>query len=124
LDATSLEPEQSSSSTVVLGTTFSWQRGNDILRAEMAMTILACAGDDVMPWNPGDDNDTLEGQAGFDTLFFNGANIAENIDISANGAGPFSATSRMWLWIVTTSRRSLSHSAGRYNCRTIFPEPT
>ena len=37
-------------------------------------------------WNPGDDNDTVEGQAGFDTMLFNGANVTENIDISANGA--------------------------------------
>ena len=43
------------------------------------------AGDDVFVWNPGDDNDTIEGQAGTDTLLFNGANIAEQIDISANG---------------------------------------
>jgi len=35
--------------------------------------------------NPGDDNDIVEGQAGFDTMLFNGANISENIDISANG---------------------------------------
>jgi len=25
--------------------------------------------------NPGDDNDIVEGQAGFDTMLFNGANI-------------------------------------------------
>jgi Ca2+-binding RTX toxin-like protein len=43
------------------------------------------AGDDTFVWNPGDDNDTVEGQAGFDTMLFNGANVAENIDISANG---------------------------------------
>src|SRR5262245_50559029 len=43
------------------------------------------AGDDTFVWNPGDDNDTVEGQDGFDTLLFNGANIAENIDLSANG---------------------------------------
>jgi Ca2+-binding RTX toxin-like protein len=43
------------------------------------------AGDDTFVWNPGDDNDTLEGQAGFDTMLFNGANVAENIDIAANG---------------------------------------
>ncbi len=36
-------------------------------------------------WNPGDDNDTIEGQAGIDTMIFNGANVAENINISANG---------------------------------------
>jgi Ca2+-binding RTX toxin-like protein len=46
---------------------------------------LLRAGDDVFVWNPGDDNDRVEGQAGFDTLAFNGANIAEKIDISANG---------------------------------------
>ena len=43
------------------------------------------AGDDVFVWNPGDDNDTLEGQDGFDQMLFNGANIAENISILANG---------------------------------------
>ena len=43
------------------------------------------AGDDVFQWNPGDDNDTVEGQDGFDTLLFNGANIGENIGIVANG---------------------------------------
>jgi Ca2+-binding RTX toxin-like protein len=48
-------------------------------------TALMGAGDDVFVWNPGDDNDTLEGQAGVDRLDFNGANVAENIDISANG---------------------------------------
>jgi Ca2+-binding RTX toxin-like protein len=42
-------------------------------------------GDDTFVWNPGDDNDTLEGQAGTDTMLFNGANIAESIDMSANG---------------------------------------
>jgi Ca2+-binding RTX toxin-like protein len=48
-------------------------------------TALMGAGDDTFVWNPGDDNDTLEGQDGFDTMLFNGANAAENIDISANG---------------------------------------
>jgi Ca2+-binding RTX toxin-like protein len=48
-------------------------------------TALLGAGDDLFVWNPGDDNDTIEGQAGTDTLHFNGANAAENIDISANG---------------------------------------
>src|SRR6185437_34521 len=36
-------------------------------------------------WNPGDGSDTVEGQAGFDSLVFNGANVNENVDISANG---------------------------------------
>ena len=42
-------------------------------------------GDDTFQWNPGDGNDTVEGQDGFDTLLFNGANIAEEITITANG---------------------------------------
>ena len=48
-------------------------------------TALMGAGDDVFVWNPGDDNDTIEGQAGVDRLDFNGAIIAEKINISANG---------------------------------------
>jgi hypothetical protein len=45
------------------------------------------AGNDTFAWNPGDDNDIIEGQGGADTLEFNGAtNLAESIDISANGA--------------------------------------
>ena len=49
-------------------------------------TAFMGAGDDTFVWNPGDDNDVIEGQAGFDTLLFNGANIAEKIDIFANGS--------------------------------------
>ncbi|MDO9381233.1 MAG: calcium-binding protein [Hyphomicrobiaceae bacterium] len=52
-------------------------RGND--------TALLGDDDDTFVWNPGDGSDTVEGQDGFDTLQFNGANIAENINISANG---------------------------------------
>src|SRR5262249_16035103 len=44
------------------------------------------AGNDKFVWNPGDGSDMVEGQAGSDTLVFNGANINENIDISANGS--------------------------------------
>ena len=46
---------------------------------------LMGAGDDLFTWNPGDDNDTLEGQDGFDTMQFNGAAIAEQIAVAANG---------------------------------------
>jgi Ca2+-binding RTX toxin-like protein len=52
-------------------------RGNDV--------ALMGAGDDTFVWNPGDGSDTVEGQGGLDTLQFNGANVAEHIDISANG---------------------------------------
>jgi Ca2+-binding RTX toxin-like protein len=43
------------------------------------------AGDDTFVWDPGDGSDTVEGQDGTDTMIFNGANIAEQIDLSANG---------------------------------------
>ena len=48
-------------------------------------TAFMGAGDDTFVWNPGDDNDTLEGQSGFDTMLFNGSNVAEIVNISANG---------------------------------------
>ena len=60
--------------------------GNDLITGGRGNDVaLLGAGDDVFVWNPGDGNDTVEGQAGFDRLDFNGANIAEKIDISANG---------------------------------------
>ncbi len=52
-------------------------RGNDV--------ALMGAGDDTFVWNPGDGSDTIEGQAGADTMLFNGANINEKMDVSANG---------------------------------------
>ena len=48
--------------------------------------LLLGNGNDTFVWNPGDGSDTVEGQAGTDTLVFNGANVNENIDISANGS--------------------------------------
>ena len=52
-------------------------RGND--------SVFMGAGDDTFVWNPGDGSDTVEGQDGKDAMVFNGANIAERIDISGNG---------------------------------------
>jgi Ca2+-binding RTX toxin-like protein len=49
-------------------------------------TALLGAGNDAFFWNPGDGSDTVEGQDGLDGLVFNGANVNENIDISANGS--------------------------------------
>src|SRR5262249_3696176 len=60
--------------------------GNDLIVGGRGDDVaLMGAGDDTFVWNPGDGNDTVEGQAGTDTMLFNGANIAEKIDISANG---------------------------------------
>jgi Ca2+-binding RTX toxin-like protein len=65
---------------------FFGSEGNDFVTGgDGNDTALMGAGDDTFVWNPGDDNDIVEGQTGFDTLLFDGANIAEKIDISANG---------------------------------------
>ena len=42
-------------------------------------------GDDVFQWDPGDGSDAIEGGAGHDTMLFNDANIAEDVDLSAIG---------------------------------------
>ncbi len=60
--------------------------GNDlVVGGDGADLATMGAGDDSFVWNPGDDSDVVEGQAGLDTLVFNGANVGERIDISANG---------------------------------------
>jgi Ca2+-binding RTX toxin-like protein len=88
IDATSLEADG-------IQLTMNGGLGNDILLGSEGNDLFnggdgndvafMGAGDDTFVWNPGDDNDTLEGQAGFDTMLFNGANVAENINIMANG---------------------------------------
>ncbi len=61
--------------------------GNDLITGGDGDDVaLMGAGNDTFVWNPGDDNDVVEGGAGTDTLLFNGANIGETINISANGA--------------------------------------
>ena len=43
------------------------------------------AGDDLFTWDPGDGSDAVEGEAGRDAMAFNGANVDETFDVSANG---------------------------------------
>jgi hypothetical protein len=53
-------------------------RGND--------AGLLGAGNDTFIWDPGDGSDVVEGgQDGADAMLFNGAGVAENFDVSANG---------------------------------------
>lgn len=54
-------------------------RGND--------SIFLGSGSNVVVWNPGDASDTINGQGTNNTLLFNGANVGENITLSANGTG-------------------------------------
>jgi hypothetical protein len=44
------------------------------------------AGDDTFVWDPGDGSDRVEGEDGEDAMLFNGANGAEQVDVSANGS--------------------------------------
>jgi RTX calcium-binding nonapeptide repeat (4 copies) len=52
-------------------------RGNDV--------AFMGPGDDTFVWDPGDGSDVVEGEEGADTMLFNGAGAAEQIDLSANG---------------------------------------
>ena len=66
--------------------TFIGSAGTDVFNGgDGNDTALLGGGDDIAVWNPGDDSDVVEGQAGIDTLRFNGANIAEIITLSPNG---------------------------------------
>jgi Ca2+-binding RTX toxin-like protein len=60
--------------------------GNDIVDGNQGDDVaLLGAGDDTFQWDPGDGSDTIEGQAGADTMRFNGSNVNERMDVSANG---------------------------------------
>ncbi|HJQ83445.1 MAG TPA: calcium-binding protein [Candidatus Binatia bacterium] len=58
--------------------TIDGNKGNDT--AEMG------DGEDTFTWDPGDGSDVVEGDSGGrDTMIFNGAGIAEKVDLTANG---------------------------------------
>lgn len=60
--------------------------GNDLLIGGPGIDVaFGGAGDDTFAWNPGDESDVFEGGAGYDALLFNGANIAEKVEMTAQG---------------------------------------
>jgi Ca2+-binding RTX toxin-like protein len=62
-------------------------QGDDLINGGTGSDVARMgAGNDTFVWNPGDGSDVVEGQGGADTLQFNGANINERIDLSANGS--------------------------------------
>ena len=88
IDATSLEADgiQLTINGGLGDDVFLGSEGNDLVNGgDGDDTGFLGTGDDTFVWNPGDDNDVIEGQDGFDALAFNGSNIAENIQIFANG---------------------------------------
>jgi Ca2+-binding RTX toxin-like protein len=61
--------------------------GNDVVDGNIgADTAQLGTGADRFQWDPGDGSDVVEGEGGNDVLDFNGSNIGENIDVSANGS--------------------------------------
>ncbi|HEY6565584.1 MAG TPA: calcium-binding protein, partial [Pirellulaceae bacterium] len=70
--------------------------GADILRGGMGDdfldgnqgndTIMMGDDTDTFQWDPGDGNDVVEGQGGFDKLLFHGSGASEIMELSANGA--------------------------------------
>jgi Ca2+-binding RTX toxin-like protein len=60
--------------------------GNDLVDGNQGNdTALLGAGDDTFQWDPGDGSDVVEGQDGADVMAFNGSNVNELFDASANG---------------------------------------
>jgi Ca2+-binding RTX toxin-like protein len=61
--------------------------GNDLVDGGIGFdTDLMGTGSDTFEWDPGDGSDVVEGQGGHDTIQFNGSNVGEKIDLSANGS--------------------------------------
>jgi Ca2+-binding RTX toxin-like protein len=62
-------------------------KGDDSLDGNQGVDLaLLGRGDDRFQWDPGDGNDTVEGQAGEDLLDFHGSNIGEIVEVSASGS--------------------------------------
>ena len=60
--------------------------GNDSIDGNKGNDVaLMGNGNDTFVWDPGDGSDVVEGQNGADSMLFNGANVNEKVDLSANG---------------------------------------
>jgi len=67
--------------------TFEGDSGSDFADGNRgADTASMGSGADTFQWDPGDGSDTIEGNSGSDTMLFNGANVAERVELSANGS--------------------------------------
>jgi predicted ester cyclase len=61
--------------------------GNDFADGQQGLdNALLGSGNDTFQWDPGDSNDTVDGEGGADALSFNGSNIGELMHVSANGS--------------------------------------
>ena len=81
-NAIKLEVNGGDDADIVIGS-----KGGDLVNGGRGDDIAFLgSGDDAFVWNPGDGSDVVEGQTGVDTMVFNGANVSEKIDLSANGS--------------------------------------
>ncbi|WP_442578228.1 beta strand repeat-containing protein [Mesorhizobium sp. ASY16-5R] len=86
--------------------------GNDFVDGNQGNDLAFLGdGDDIFQWDPGDGNDTVEGQAGFDALSFNGSNINEIIGISANGGRALFTRNVANIVMVLDDVESIKHNA-------------
>jgi Ca2+-binding RTX toxin-like protein len=66
--------------------TFSGGNGDDTVDGGKGNdTAHLGGGNDTFRWDNGEASDVIEGQAGHDTMLFNGAAVAENVTMTANG---------------------------------------
>jgi Ca2+-binding RTX toxin-like protein len=66
--------------------TFKGGDGNDLVDGGKGNdTAYLGDGADTFRWDNGEGSDVIEGQDGVDTMLFNGAAVAENVTMSANG---------------------------------------
>jgi hypothetical protein len=61
--------------------------GSDTITGRQGNDLIYLDGSDTVIWNPGDGSDLILGSGANGTLVFNGANVSENIALSANGSG-------------------------------------
>src|SRR4051812_8944228 len=60
--------------------------GNDLIDGNIGADVVALgSGNDTFQWDPGDGSDTVTGDAGTDSLNFNGSNIGEELSLVADG---------------------------------------
>ncbi len=65
---------------------FLGRSGNDAVDGNRGDDVgVLGSGNDSFRWDPGDGSDVVEGRSGTDTLDFNGAGVAENMSLSAEG---------------------------------------
>jgi hypothetical protein len=66
--------------------TFNGGPGNDLVDGGKGNdTAYLGEGDDTFRWDNGEGSDVIEGQGGTDRMLFNGAAVAENVTLTANG---------------------------------------